>query len=644
MERIRIGSDNTFALIVGIDDYAGGDDWKLNNPANEACRMVQWLLDLGVPAHRISCFITGGEARGEGLIDANDHKVQCKEPDGEAIRGAIRNPDYSDRIDNSNLIFYWAGHGQLGSNMEQLLNDRDYAKGDQQVFDLDDVSRALRSDNWAHFKTQILLINACAGHVSNNDHNFNKRQFEGLGDTKWKWVAHRQFILCAAPPGVKAADGSEKEVSPFFQKIYNFLKNEITHRSSISEDQFCQDIYEIIKRLNPPPRIYWSNFRGEKILFDPHEPLYNFIWEKLNNFDERLGKYNEINAKWMNGLGESKDLFQMVGSFRGAAENHPKRVSYTKLGHLVDFFLHVIAEFERWDIYDEMKKLVKDQNDLTVPFLVEAYECVVRERMKPEPPFIVSVTLTTTQPSLEFKWYLHHKNFELFSDGTWWPEKNELDVTRNNELDFTWIIDTLYRNDLEKFLYDQAEEDVTFRFYLNNEHLIKIPIHDLDDPRFRQVKLKLAHKSSVIVASFERANRESLSDAGRWKKQCEKISKLKESEVSFGAVSVGLEDSDLIDEISRYHWIALDGVPTVETLGKVIELGTPFIVWPYKDDAGWDKCREALQEMKFSETLPNAHIHFREFRKKHKGLGLVVFWDDAKRNPIPPQEKLAEMK
>lgn len=627
MENLRIGPEKTFALIVGIDKYAQGEDWDLNNPANEAVMMVKWLLGLGVPAHRISCFVTGGQQRGEKLTDANGVKVQCQEPVGNAIRAAIRNPVYGDRIDDSNLIFYWAGHGQLGSKMEQLLYDPAYKKSDQQVFDLSDVRDALQSDDWTDFKKQIILINACARYDSNNDHNFNKHQFNGLKHTKR--LDRKQFILCAAPPGLRTPDGSPGTPSHYFQNIYDAL-NKVA-AGSFSDESFSKHLHDAIEKLNPIPRFELINFKGDRFLYDSDDPLNYFIWEKLNEIGERLSRYQEINYKWMNGIGESADLFQMASSLRGANENHPKRLSHTNLGHLVDFFLHVIAEFGLEDLYEEMKKVVKDQKTLKLPTLIEARERVIWERMKPEPPFFLSVSLTT-EP-LELRWYLHHKNFEFFRDGAWQPQNGDFSIIENFR--------DLYLQDLEIFLAEQEEEDVTFRFYFKNEHMIEIPIHDLADPRYEQMKRKLAHKSPVIVASFERARGQRRSDSGRWKKWCRKVSELKESEVSFGIVPVELVGADL----EKYHWIAIDGVPTLQTLRNAIEQGLPFMVWPYSDDSGWDGCLEALQELKFSpEELAQAHGCFRQFRKEYSHLGVVVFWDDAARNPIPQQEQFPGIK
>src|SRR5450432_361701 len=65
----------TYAIVVGIEKYAGGKDWNLNGPASDACRMALWLRKNGVPADRIAFHLSPLDpepvAPGPAIIDPN---------------------------------------------------------------------------------------------------------------------------------------------------------------------------------------------------------------------------------------------------------------------------------------------------------------------------------------------------------------------------------------------------------------------------------------------------------------------------------------------------------------------------------------------------------------------------------------------
>ena len=49
---------DTIAIVVGIEDYEVGKEWRLDGPALDACRFARWLTSRGVPADRITLLIS----------------------------------------------------------------------------------------------------------------------------------------------------------------------------------------------------------------------------------------------------------------------------------------------------------------------------------------------------------------------------------------------------------------------------------------------------------------------------------------------------------------------------------------------------------------------------------------------------------
>jgi hypothetical protein len=49
---------DAMAVVVGVEEYQVGRDWRLDDPALDACRFVRWLTAYGVLADRITLLVS----------------------------------------------------------------------------------------------------------------------------------------------------------------------------------------------------------------------------------------------------------------------------------------------------------------------------------------------------------------------------------------------------------------------------------------------------------------------------------------------------------------------------------------------------------------------------------------------------------
>ncbi|MGW0206699.1 VMAP-C domain-containing protein [Streptomyces sp. NPDC003233] len=149
----------THAVIVAVEAYAGGADWELSGPANDAARMMRWLLERGVPGHQMH-LLASPLAENEGLL-AGFTQARRSTAERAHVRRVFR--DELRHIDVDWLWVYWAGHGvQAGDNRWSLLYPESRT-GDPLGLDADNLVSLLRT---AHLPARgpsrvTVVIDAC---------------------------------------------------------------------------------------------------------------------------------------------------------------------------------------------------------------------------------------------------------------------------------------------------------------------------------------------------------------------------------------------------------------------------------------------------------------------------------------------------
>jgi hypothetical protein len=156
-------SQKTVAVVVGIEQYATG--WKLDGPASDACRFVDWLLSENVPAGNISLLVSP--------LPDNMHLVEEHRANGVRVNagtyGSISGRLIRDLPKESSelLIVHWGGHGCVDGAGDRRLLCADAEFGYMQNLDLNSMLRSLASSRYDSHPRQLLLVDACQTFVQN---------------------------------------------------------------------------------------------------------------------------------------------------------------------------------------------------------------------------------------------------------------------------------------------------------------------------------------------------------------------------------------------------------------------------------------------------------------------------------------------
>ncbi|MFE1885133.1 VMAP-C domain-containing protein [Streptomyces diastatochromogenes] len=158
----------THAVIVAVEAYAGGAKWELSGPANDAARVMRWLLERGVPGHQMH-LLASPLAENEGLL-AGFTQARRSTADRANVRRVFQ--EELRHIDVDWLWVYWAGHGvQAGGNRWSLLYPESRT-GDPLGLDADNLVSLLRT---AHLPAAgpgraTVVIDACRSALSPREH------------------------------------------------------------------------------------------------------------------------------------------------------------------------------------------------------------------------------------------------------------------------------------------------------------------------------------------------------------------------------------------------------------------------------------------------------------------------------------------
>jgi len=151
----------TTALVVGVEQYKAGDDWRLDGPALDACRFAEWLIQRGVPAARVT-LLTSPLPENQAAVDEYVRRLscgQCGSPDQSTVRDFLTGPLADSTSDL--LVIYWGGHGVVDTSEERRLFLADANSADRRNLNLTILLRALRSSSILGHQRQLLFVDAC---------------------------------------------------------------------------------------------------------------------------------------------------------------------------------------------------------------------------------------------------------------------------------------------------------------------------------------------------------------------------------------------------------------------------------------------------------------------------------------------------
>ena len=199
-----------FALVVGIESYASAFAASLQGPSLDALRFTLWLRKLGVSGKNI-ILIHNKSKEWSGDLEAVYQKTlqRVREegviPSEEASFGAIKNSWREGLLagpaKTGTLWIYWSGHGVTFPKREEALLCGDVESGEPTYLYLSELRDSLRSEKFARFSRQRIIIDACAEHLKYEDLQIagarSPDSFEAVNEPD-------QIVLNAVPVGKKA--------------------------------------------------------------------------------------------------------------------------------------------------------------------------------------------------------------------------------------------------------------------------------------------------------------------------------------------------------------------------------------------------------------------------------------------------------
>ncbi len=210
-------ANNTFAVIVGIEEYAAGSSWDLKGPANDACRFANWLHLKGVPVENMAVFVSSADKSSLNFPDRLTPK--------DATLDNIYNSITRDLQNRNEELFYlfWGGHGVITLNEDRHLLCADATENDKRNLNLNALMAFLRT-NYFHktnaLSKQVFIVDACANHVRGHK-DLPERTFPN-GDPLTK--GREQYVLLAASPSEYAKNLDTEQTGLFTKELMSLLE------------------------------------------------------------------------------------------------------------------------------------------------------------------------------------------------------------------------------------------------------------------------------------------------------------------------------------------------------------------------------------------------------------------------------------
>jgi hypothetical protein len=208
----------TYALVVGIEQYAGGSEWKLNGPASGARHFADWLIGRGVPAANVKLFLSP--------LDENSDLLNRPGPTVRAATGDVIYNAINDELrpaDGDLLYLFWAGHGIISIDGTRRLFCADARADSVVTLNLNSLLSALHTDAFVGFPQQIVVVDACANYIESLPlaHTLPERTFAQGGPR-----SAEQFVLLGAKPGDLAKNLDAEKTGLFSREVRELLERE----------------------------------------------------------------------------------------------------------------------------------------------------------------------------------------------------------------------------------------------------------------------------------------------------------------------------------------------------------------------------------------------------------------------------------
>ncbi|MFF3330880.1 hypothetical protein ACFYWX_15155 [Streptomyces sp. NPDC002888] len=216
-----LSPERTFALVVGVEQYAITSRWNLRGAARDALRFAEWLTGPGqVPPDNVRLLLSPLDPQ---CLDwsATAQLAALRDRYRPATEENVRNALFRElaKCDGDMLWIYWAGHGFLGKR-NMILPCADAYDGEIRHLNLDSALYWWHTDRVKRgcFSLQAALIDACRVEVP---------RAMNLGSVDYGGGAFQnercQFELYASRKGETARNDAERAAGQFTEVLLGEL-------------------------------------------------------------------------------------------------------------------------------------------------------------------------------------------------------------------------------------------------------------------------------------------------------------------------------------------------------------------------------------------------------------------------------------
>lgn len=265
----------TSALLVGIEDYAAGNSWRLDGPSLDACRLARWLVGRGVPAERIALFVSPLR---ENALQTHDLAagIQTAPASQQTIRNFLTGQLASSNSDL--LILYWGGHGVIDEGDVRRLLYADAVLRDRRNLDLTNLLRAMRSSSFPGHNRQLVIVDACMNLTQELGWSATMPD-SGLSIGRPE-PTRDQWVLLAASPGQPAINDDGRKTGLFSEAVRACLEA-MPHGQWPPDGTLIRDHVDEVFREHRhlgqteqvPSRIWYRSREEERLLFSVPPPI-----------------------------------------------------------------------------------------------------------------------------------------------------------------------------------------------------------------------------------------------------------------------------------------------------------------------------------------------------------------------------------
>ncbi len=219
---------NTHAVVVGIECYEVSDAWTLDGPVRDAVRFVDWLLERGVPKEQIILLLSPSK-KNKAYVDALNGTLYPRPKSAsqsEVDRVLTDELDVlADRMEGEGTLFlFWAGHGSVDHDRERHLFFSDSTRRSPRNISVKAIQNHLLSSPVDKFRSQLLLIEACANHFYYVSSPSDLRSGDLGRIRKPSLRAVSQDVFFSASVGQSAKGSAIKETGAFSKILLDVLK------------------------------------------------------------------------------------------------------------------------------------------------------------------------------------------------------------------------------------------------------------------------------------------------------------------------------------------------------------------------------------------------------------------------------------